>query len=131
MISHRMLIFSAGSVWLAVGTLLLCIGISLTNLMPLMLIAGGIGYLKGRFVMARAANKQVARITALQTPLSFRQMYTKGYYLLILFMMGLGMSLRFLPVPQNVRAFVDIAVGIALIMGALQYYISAVRLRTS
>ncbi len=129
--SHRTLILAAGTIWLAIGVMLLSIGLSLTTVGFLIALAIGVGYLKGRFVLAKAAAKQVVRITSLKAPLSLKHLYSKGYYILIACMMGLGMSLRFLPVPNSVRAFVDITVGIALIMGALQYYFLAVRVKAS
>lgn len=125
MVSHRTLIFCAGTLWLIIGIFLLITGVSLTNLTPLLLSATAVGYLKGRFILSKSAKKQVKRICGLKAPLSFKHLYSKGYYFLIFGMMAMGMGLRFLPFPTAVRAFVDIVVGLALMIGALQYYLSA------
>ncbi len=126
-VSHRTLIFLAGTLWLLIGLSLLGIGLSLSDALPLLAIATAVGYAKGRFVMSRAAQKQAARISNLPAPVHIKNLYSAPFYFLILGMMGLGMSLRFLPVPHSVRAFVDVAVGIALVIGAIQYYVSALR----
>ncbi|MCH9611068.1 MAG: hypothetical protein S4CHLAM81_00210 [Chlamydiales bacterium] len=127
MLSHRTLIFLAGTLWLIIGVSLLGVGLTLSDALPLFAAATAVGYAKGRFVMSKAARKQVIRIASLEAPTSIANLYSKPFYFLILGMMGLGMSLRFLPVPPAVRAFVDVAVGIALVIGAIQYYVSALR----
>ena len=126
-VSQRTLIFMAGTLWLLIGLSLLGVGLSLTDALPLLAVAIGVGYAKGRFVMARAAKKQVLRISKLESITHIKNLYSKPFYFLILGMMGLGMSLRFLPVPPSARAFVDVTVGIALVIGAIQYYVSALR----
>lgn len=126
-LSHRTLIFLAGTLWLLIGVSLLGVGLTLSDALPLLAAAIAIGYMKGRLVLSKAAQKQVLRISSLDNPASITKLYSKGFYFLILGMMGLGMSLRFLPVPSAVRAFVDVTVGIALVIGAIQYYVSAIR----
>lgn len=81
-----------------------------------------IGYLKGRYVLSKSAFKQIARIKSLPNPASLKYLYSKGYYLLILSMISLGILLRFLPITIDVRGFVDVAIGSALINSAMIYF---------
>lgn len=139
--SHRTLIFLAGSLWMGVGIFLLTLGIRflmasmhtsnlLSNIMKgpeqgvmaLILLSLLVGFIKGKTVMARAAKKQVKRILALDTPTSLKNLYSPAYYLLIGVMIGLGMTLRFLPVSLDIRGAIDCAIGCALINGALYYF---------
>lgn len=81
-----------------------------------------VGYLKGRYVLSKSAHRQILRILTLPNPANLKYIYSKGYYLLILSMILLGISLRFLPIALDVRGAVDIAIGSALINGAMIYF---------
>ncbi len=81
-------------------------------------------------MLKKSVKKQVARISQLSEPTHIKQIYSRGYYILIGSMMALGMSLRFLPVSLAVRGAVDIAIGFALFNGALQYYRASRVVRT-
>lgn len=146
--THRALIFLAGLAWLGIGIFLLSLGISFIlnmtsvtrhhfsfvtllskyianpqNVASLLLGAAlFIGYLKGRYLLSKSAYKQILRIRALPNPASLKYLYSKGYYLLILSMISLGMLLRFLPIAIDVRGFVDVAIGSALINSAMIYF---------
>lgn len=138
-------------VWLCVGLFLFTLGINLLvegaqteqfiqsahplldTLGPLMgglenaatlLMAGAllVGYFKGRVVLGKTAKKAVARLRMLPSPVKISQIYTPRYYLLLGFMMLLGMSIKFFGVPNDIRGFVDVAVGAALINGAMIYF---------
>ncbi|MCH9626658.1 MAG: hypothetical protein S4CHLAM2_02840 [Chlamydiales bacterium] len=84
-----------------------------------------LGFVKGRYVLGKTAQRQVNRIFALPNPSSIKNLYTKGHYILIAAMMGLGMSLRFIPITLDTRGAIDIAVGSALMNGAMLYFRSA------
>lgn len=148
---HSTLITLSGLVWLAVGTSLLSLGLNLllsgtqtgqllTNPYPwleglapilgsleyaaVILIALGlfIGYFKGRYVLAKSAEKGVVHIRSLPAPAPLHKMYSIKNYVLIALMMGLGMSIKALGIPSDIRGFIDIAVGAALIQGAVAYF---------
>ncbi|MBS0620384.1 MAG: hypothetical protein JSS61_02875 [Verrucomicrobia bacterium] len=89
---------------------LILIGIALT-----------LGFIKGRFVLSKTVKRVVGRILSLQTPIRVSQVYSKGYLLLIGSMMLLGMSMKWLPVPLDLRGMLDVAVGSALMNGGLAY----------
>lgn len=147
-VSHSTLIFLSGFVWLAVGGILLPLGLDfivgallrenaaqphpvLNFLAP---YAGGldsaaliwiafalfIGFLKGRRVFAKSVNRSVSRILTLPNPASLSKIYTPSYYLLLGSMVLIGILVRF--TPMDVRGGIDVAVGSALINGAVLYF---------
>jgi len=85
-----------------------------------------LGFLKGRMVLGKTAQRQVTRISTLPNPANLRHLYTKAHYILIASMIGLGISLRFIPITLDTRGMIDIAVGSALMNGAMLYFRSAV-----
>lgn len=150
-VSHATLILLSGIVWLAVGCFLLPLGLNfvvdalllenasqphpvLNFLAP---YAGGldqaalvwialmllIGFLKGRSVFAKSVQRSVKRIYTLPNPANLSQIYTPAYYLLLGSMVLLGVLVRF--TTQDIRGGVDIAIGSALINGAMLYFRAA------
>ncbi len=79
-----------------------------------------VGFIKGRHVLSKSVNRSVQRILALPNPTNLMKIYTTSYYFLLGSMVLLGMLIRF--APQDVRGGIDIAVGSALINGALLYF---------
>lgn len=92
---------------------------SATALMGLGLL---VGFIKGRFILAKTVRRVVGRIASLPLPIRIHEAYSPSYWLLIGLMIVLGMSLRFLPIPIDVRGTIDVAIGSALINGALLYF---------
>lgn len=125
--SHRAWITISGFIWAVAGVLLLYKGLKILSDLPdktaaSWWIAAGlfIGFLKGRFVLAKTVQRISKRILALQLPIQFSDAYPKSYWLLIAFMMALGMVMRL--VPDQWHGFIDVAVGSALMNGALLYF---------
>ncbi len=85
-----------------------------------------IGYVKGHFVLTRSVKTGVQRILSHPNPSEIKNLYGKKYYLLIMAMMGLGMLLRVLRIPQDIHGAIDLAIGSALLKGALTYFKYAV-----
>ena len=88
-----------------------------------------LGLFKGRVVLARTVMRQVKRLLMLPHPLHIKDLFPLSYLAIILSMMLLGMSLKFLPISQDIRGFVDLAVGSALINGAFLYFKQALLLK--
>lgn len=158
-VSHFTLIFLSGLVWFAVGCFLLPLGLNfivdcllrenaaqphpvLNFLAPytggldqaaLLWIAFAllVGFLKGRRVFAKSVHRSVNRILALPNPASLGKIYSPAYYLLLGSMVLLGVLVRF--TTQDIRGGVDVAIGSALINGAMLYFKQAwlVRQQTS
>lgn len=81
-----------------------------------------IGFFKGRFVLSKTVRRVVSRINALPLPIRLKDAYSPSYWILISSMMALGMVFRFLPIPVDVRGTIDVAIGSALINGAMLYF---------
>lgn len=145
---HRTLIVLAGLVWFVIGVFLLHLGLRLLTglLLPeaafssmfahlssmlgsyehgviaLILIGLIVGFYKGRFVLAKSVSRFVKRIRSFEEPTSIVKMYSFPYFMLILSMIGLGMSIKYFQVPSDIRGAIDVAIGAALINGAMIYF---------
>jgi len=81
-----------------------------------------VGYAKGRFVLMRSVKSGVQRILAHPNPSEIKNIYAKKYYFLMALMMGLGMLLKVVKIPADIHGAIDLAIGAALIKGALGYF---------
>lgn len=150
--SHRTLLIISGLVWMAVGLTLLNTGLVLmmsgfqtqpfsadaysgfftwfaqfvqgpdNAAISLIALSLAIGFFKGRLVLQKAAAKSFDRIRALANPTPITNLYTKQNLMLLGGMMFLGMSMRFLNPPCDIRGAIDVAVGCALMQGAVSYF---------
>lgn len=145
---HRGWIAISGFIWLAAGFSLLYKGLHfisdgtrLSNTLcfrfqeffgspertgtALIAAALFVGFLKGRFVLNKTVRRVSLRILSLPLPIRFGSVYAPSYWIVIGSMMGLGMAMRFLPIPIDARGFIDVAIGSALINGAMLYFRAA------
>jgi hypothetical protein len=81
-----------------------------------------IGFIKGRYVLGKTVRRVVSRIVSLPQPIKFSQVYSKGYIMLIVGMVLLGLSMKWLGLPLEIRGMIDVAIGSALINGAMAYF---------
>jgi hypothetical protein len=88
-----------------------------------------IGFFKGRFVLVKTVQRVVTRISTLPLPIRLQDAYSKSYWILIGSMVALGMTFRFLPIPIDIRGAIDVAIGSALINGAMLYFRAAAQFR--
>lgn len=149
---HTTLFAISGVIWLGIGIMLLNLGLGfLLNGFygPLFLEEGyskafiwlagvvdgpefaavalialslSVGFMKGRFVLQKAAKKSATRIYALENPTPITNLYTRSNIALIAVMMGLGMLMKAFAVPLDLRGSIDVAVGAALMQGSLAYF---------
>ena len=84
-----------------------------------------VGFFKGRFVLSKTVSKMVGRVLSLPLPIRFSQVYHPSYYFLIALMICLGLLLKYLPIPIDLRGMIDVAIGSALVNGALLYFRAA------
>jgi hypothetical protein len=153
-VSHTTMIVLSGLIWLAVGSFLLPLGLNfivqsilkenlhsqsrplLDFLAPftrgiegaaLFAILFGLilGYTKGCFIFAKTVHKGVDRIVRMPNPTHLKDIYTKKYYILLGSMVFIGFLFRFATL--DIRGFVDIVIGSALIHGAILYFRLAFR----
>jgi hypothetical protein len=147
-ISHAALVAISGLVWFAVGGWLLPLGLSLmlegtkqaqlSDVASLPLLRFLSPYLGG-FEQAAlllivvglliGQLRGIERIKTFPNPTEITNIYSAKYYILLGGMVGLGMGIKFLGLSNDVRGLVDIAIGTALIRGALIYFRSAFQLR--
>lgn len=152
------MVFFSGTVWLFIGLFLMPLGISLLlsslkvqvesvqayplirlltpwtggleqAVLILLTVGLAIGYFKGKFVLGKSARQGVQRIQQLGNPTPISKVYTLKYYILILSMMSLGMGIKYFGVPNDIRGFIDVAIGAALIHGAMVYFRSGLEMR--
>ena len=84
-----------------------------------------VGYLKSRFVLSKTVRRVSSRIASLSEPIRFVDAYSKSYWILIAAMVGLGVSFRFLPISVDLRGMIDVAIGSALVNGAMLFFRAA------
>lgn len=155
-LSHSAMTFISGAVWLAIGIFLLQLGLNLLfvqlfdlrSTTPLLNLLRGllnhqeaavliaaialyIGFLKGKHVLTKAANRGIERTLTLPNPAPIHQIYSRQYYLLIGIMVLLGISIKFLGLPNDIRGAIDIAIGSALINGSIHYFRVGFKLRNT
>ena len=95
----------------------------------LIAVALCIGYFKGYYVLGKSAHRGVARILTFPNPAPLSRIYSAKYYILLAFMMALGVSIKYLGLDNDVRGFIDAIIGSALINGAMVYFRLAQTLR--
>lgn len=118
---QRTAILLSGALWLAIGIFLLYKGLYLIPGSSTLIAVGLlVGFLKGRLILPKSVRRIVARIQALPEPISLKQLYPPSYWILIGSMVGLGLAARLLP--NDIRGFIDIAIGAALMNGAMFYF---------
>lgn len=125
----------SGAVWLLVGGFLLSMGLYLLILQPslqsreltMLLVSLGLvlGFMKGRFILSKTAQKAVKKVLLIAEPISFFQVYPPIYLGLIASMMLLGIGLKWLEIASHIRGIIDTAVGFALINASIIYFQSA------
>ncbi len=146
-IRQNVAIAFSGMTWLGVGILLLFKGFSLiltpqplgcsTLFLPKLISLAGsvqqaslilvciglvIGFLKGRFVLSKTAKRVIERIVSLPNPCSIVSVYPKPYLILLASMITLGMSLKWISMPYDLKGLIDIAIGSALTNGSAFYF---------
>lgn len=134
---HRATLFWAGALpWTLVGVGLLLLGSSLvarSNLFAEQPLAAGLlvgsallaGWLKGRLVLAKAADRTLQRAAAIcGGTLGQRVFAALGAraLVLVLAMMLLGYAVRHSGLPPGVRGWICLAIGFALLWSSVRYW---------
>jgi len=149
---HKTLILISGLIWLGVGIVLLPLGLRFiaasaaenaslhSDRVPLLeffsdwaggseqaglfLITAGLalGYAKGRFILSRSVNRLVKRIRSFPEPAPISKIYSPPYYLLLCTMLFVGLGIKYLGIPYDIRGLIDVAIGAALLNGAMLYF---------
>lgn len=146
-VSHKVVFLFSALSWLAIGIMLLTKGFKLL-LLPLEVgqsyllidrvsfLSGNkeqsglvlaclglmLGFIKGRMVLSKSAYRIMKRLESLGNPCSITSVYPLSYVIVILSMVALGISLRWMPVPPDLKGLIDIAIGSALTNGSAYYF---------
>jgi len=137
----------SGITWMGVGILLLTKGFSLiltpqgpesmalftpklvslagsAQQVALILVCIGllVGYLKGRFVLSKTASRVISSIVSQPNPLPLTSIYPRSYLILLSSMIALGLSLKWISMPYDLKGVIDIAIGSALTNGSAFYF---------
>jgi len=114
--------------WVALGGLLLGRGVSsllaldgIVYQIVLIIIALIIGIYKGWDILAPVSKQNLLRLRRLPQPAPLWQVFSKTTWIIVAVMMVMGMTLRFLPLPDGFRAPVLIGVGLGMLIGAANY----------
>ena len=127
-VSRRYLLLLAGLLWLFAGVLLSTIGLFwifpvkhriVLWLMPLAMV---LGFIKGRFVLFKAANRAVKRIYGHPERACFVSMFSWQTWILIGCMMSMGQILRSLSYPRDYLGLVYVLIGPALATSSFVYW---------
>ncbi|MHC4611014.1 MAG: hypothetical protein ACYS7M_11785 [Planctomycetota bacterium] len=133
LLSQRTMVSIAGGMWAIAGVMLAAAGVRLLGpanerkVYLLAILAVALGVTKGHLVMRRMAHRNLTRIRTLPGPGRYWEVYRPGGWAFIAAMMLLGLTLRHLnglfaaqwaPAALGV---VDLAVGVALLVGATRY----------
>ena len=113
----------SGVIWMLIGARLLYTGLHRVEEVALIALGLLIGYLKGRFALRKGALRVLNRLRSKEEPMRWTEMYSKGYWGLLIGMGCLGMTLRFVPgIPMEIRGVINIAIGAALLQGSITYF---------
>lgn len=150
MMTYRRALFISGGTWVAMGIFLIIKAVSLLKTavslehapllhffrvlfgstdeasIAIVILALTIGYVKGRMVLGKTACKTIERLSVLESPFPLSKLYVPRYYAILLVMMCLGFVFRFFSIAGDIRGFIDLTVGSALVHGSLVYFKVAV-----
>ncbi len=128
-VSHKTHLKMAAGLWGMVGLGLLMAGfmflfggpaIGMTEWICFF-IAMVIGLVKGKIVLPKVAKKNIARIDGLPEQSPWYMTFSAMSWTLVLGMIILGRTIRFLGAPHFVVGVIYVAVGMALLLGSRTY----------
>ena len=126
-VSRRTLVLLAGLMWVGVGTLLLTLAAGwLREGRPanvFVLAAGGVmaALLVHHFGFLRVVDKNLGRILPMEGKRCVFSFMSWKSYLVVGFMMAMGIGLRHSPIPKPYLAVLYVAIGLALILSSVRY----------
>jgi len=80
-----------------------------------------VGFAKGKWVLPKVAKKNIARIEALPEQSPAYLTFSAKSWMLVLGMIVIGRTIRFLGAPHFIVGAIYVAVGIALLLGSRVY----------
>ncbi|MEC8307062.1 MAG: hypothetical protein VXZ72_04365 [Chlamydiota bacterium] len=93
----------------------------LTGVIVISFMAFVLGTIKGQCAIKKRVYRMETQMLKLPYHFSFFQIYGLTAFLLVGLMMGLGMMVRWMPIPYEVKALLVVAVGTSLIQGGFTF----------
>jgi hypothetical protein len=127
-VHRRWLYLASALMWGIVGVMLTRLAYTwlapeiVGHAVPLALAGNAAGMVIYRFGFSKLADKNIRRIGGLDTHKCFLAFQSARSYVLIVFMMGLGITLRRSPLPKPYLAVLYAGIGIGLFLSSLEYY---------
>lgn len=81
-----------------------------------------IGFFKSIFVLKKAASRLVSRVEKVQSYLSIFKLFDYRFALLILVMMGLGITMSMIPGLEMAKGTFRVAIGYALLQSSFFFF---------
>jgi hypothetical protein len=131
-VSRTTLVRSAAITWSTVGAFLSLRALfwfetATRPIYWMVFLALVIGFLKGHFIFAKLARRNILRIGQLsphKTKICLFAFQAILSYLLIVAMIILGILLRLSPIPREYLAVIYLAIGFALVYASMQYWLA-------
>jgi hypothetical protein len=130
--SWRALAIFSGAVWMGAGISLFNLGLRFLWKVDLVndlyffpfwvMLCLYIGFLKGRFVLVKSANRIVDRLVRMPQPIPFWKIYNLTTWGILLTMIGFSKGMQLFEVSFFFRGSIDLIVGMALIKGSFYYF---------
>ncbi|MFN8242060.1 MAG: hypothetical protein U0X39_15075 [Bacteroidales bacterium] len=126
-VDRKYLLLLAGMAWAAVGVLLVTYAITWLseyhgNTIPYYVAGIGAGLIIYRFGFSRIASKNISRLVPLKSKRCVFSFVTWKSYLVIAFMMTLGITLRHSSIPKHYLSILYNGIGIGLFLSGLAYF---------
>lgn len=126
-------IMFTGVVWFAIGCMLMTKGIKYLALAKISDVSSDfcmlltffgliLGYLKGRYIFAKTVNRLVSRIQSIKGSITLFNVYPVSYWAIMVAMSFMGVFIKALPLNIEFLGMIDLAIGSALINGAMLYF---------
>lgn len=127
-VSRNWRIALAGMLWSGVGIMLCRMGYLWILSEPADRVAYGaaglvLALLAHKFAFSKIATKNIERLLQMPDRSCLFAFQAWKSYLIIVFMIALGFTLRHSPVPRHFLAVIYLAVGGALLLSSLSYYV--------
>ena len=126
-VTRKILLFTAGIMWLCVGTMLLNYSYSWLVLESsrMIIIFSGTGIILAllvhHFGFLKVADKNLKRILLMEGKVSVFSFITWKSYILIAGMITMGVTLRHSAIQKHYLAVLYIGIGLALILSSVRY----------
>jgi hypothetical protein len=124
----RILIFLAGLMWCGVGVMLIRYAISWLSSCPKkeQIIFYSVGFLGALpihiFGFSKIADKNLKRLAPMKEKKCVFSFMTWKSYLIVLFMVSLGITLRHSSLPKRYLSLIYNGIGLALFLSGLRYF---------